>query len=150
MTGHSRLLFHEGHGHLGAQQNAQQIDLDDGFDLCGGHVAQIAASPVDAGVVDPVLDGAQIFDGKLAQPLDRGGVAHVALRGVDLCGTAARAVFGLQGVGGRRAVLDVANDHVVAAVQKFTRVGVSDAARAARNDDAALWLWLCFWRGVEW
>jgi len=130
----THLLRHNVHSRLGPEEDAQQVDFDHKLDLIGGDVHERPPAAVDAGVVDPVLEGAELLLGELSQLLHRLGIGHVALGVVD----AAVGVAGGQGLGGGRAVLDVADDDVVAAVHELPGVGESDAAGAAGDDDAAV------------
>ena len=53
-----------------AHQRAQQVDLDDSFDLLNGHVHELDPAAVDARVVDPVVDGPQVVLGEVGKRLD--------------------------------------------------------------------------------
>ena len=92
------------------------------------------ASTVDAGVVDPVLEGAKLLLGELSELLHTLGIGHIALGVVD----PAVGMTGSQCLGSRRAVLDVADDDVVSTVHELSSVGEADTPGAAGDDDAAL------------
>jgi len=130
----THLLRHNVHGNLGTEEDAHQVDLDHKLNLTYWDIHEGPASTVDTGVVDPVLEGATLLLGKFSEFLDTLGIAHIALGVVD----PAVGMTGGQSLGGRRAVLDVADDDVVSTVHELSSVGEADTPGTAGDDDAAL------------
>mmetsp|Transcript_6894 Transcript_6894/g.23531 ORF Transcript_6894/g.23531 Transcript_6894/m.23531 type:complete len:234 (-) Transcript_6894:37-738(-) len=119
----ARLLVHELDGHLGAVEDAEQVDVHHGRNGLRLEVHERTAAAIDAGVVDPVADGAELLLGKLAEHLDVLEAAHVAL-GAEYLGVVSNALF--DGGHRRRRVLDVADDHRVSSLSELDCVRPAD------------------------
>mmetsp|Transcript_22513 Transcript_22513/g.57142 ORF Transcript_22513/g.57142 Transcript_22513/m.57142 type:complete len:234 (+) Transcript_22513:139-840(+) len=63
------LLMHELDGHLRAVEHAEEVHFDHCLDRLDRHVDERPAAAVDASVVDPPADGAELFLGELAEQL---------------------------------------------------------------------------------
>mmetsp|Transcript_25765 Transcript_25765/g.68837 ORF Transcript_25765/g.68837 Transcript_25765/m.68837 type:complete len:216 (-) Transcript_25765:31-678(-) len=132
MADRARLLGHELHRGLGAEERAQKVDLDHGLD---GTIAELREGPttaVDTGIVDPVVDQPELLLGGRREVVHRLGARHVALHAVDL----AVRVLGLERRNGSRRILDVADHHRMPARQELVGVAEAHAVGAAGDHDA--------------
>ena len=125
MTIHSNtyLFGHNVHGSLCAQKSTQQVHLDNKINLADGDLPQSTTSSVDTGVVDPVLDLAKLFLGKLSKVLNALGIRHIALGVEDL----SVGMTALECSGSACAVLHVTDDHIVAPVHELAGIGESNS-----------------------
>ena len=64
------LLLHHLDRGVGAQQQADEVDLDDGLDDGRGHLGEGPPAAVDTGVVNPVVHRAQLLRRELGHRLD--------------------------------------------------------------------------------
>mmetsp|Transcript_17128 Transcript_17128/g.42536 ORF Transcript_17128/g.42536 Transcript_17128/m.42536 type:complete len:356 (+) Transcript_17128:213-1280(+) len=117
-----------------AQEQADEVDLDDGLDDVGGHLGEGAAAAVDAGVVDPVVHRAELLRREVGQPLHGGAVGHVALDAVDARGPVR--VLRFQGRHRRLRVLDIADHHPVPLPHELVSIRPAHTASSTGNDHA--------------
>jgi len=121
---------HNIHGHLGAEEDAQEIDFHDRLHLRHGQLRERPSSSIDPRIIYPIANVSQFVLGEFPEFFAAGGIADVALCVIDI----AVGVVGRQGFGGGCTVLDVADDDVVAAVHEFAGVGEAYSAGGASYD----------------
>ena len=78
MARHSTLIEHELHGHLRADEHAEHVHLDHGFNRFIGHLEERFPATVERRVVDPVVHRAQLFFRRCGELADRRRVRDVA------------------------------------------------------------------------
>mmetsp|Transcript_16759 Transcript_16759/g.45141 ORF Transcript_16759/g.45141 Transcript_16759/m.45141 type:complete len:246 (-) Transcript_16759:10-747(-) len=129
------LLVHELDGLLRAQQDTDEVYLDNCLDDVGGELSERPAAAVDARVVNPVPHCTKVFLGKLSKLLHAVRLAHVALGAIH--GRTIGYALPNRGHGCVR-VLDVTDHDRVAPLRELDRVCPAHSRSATRDHHAGL------------
>mmetsp|Transcript_58459 Transcript_58459/g.92625 ORF Transcript_58459/g.92625 Transcript_58459/m.92625 type:complete len:223 (+) Transcript_58459:410-1078(+) len=127
----SSLLLHHAHCSMGAQEDSTQIHTNDGLDRFRADLGEASSATVDACIVDPVVHNSNFFLHKVNQFVDALDVRHIAHGAENACFLS---VLLLQGFHRVRAILDIANDHLVSPCQEFIGIRKAHSGGATRDD----------------
>mmetsp|Transcript_1229 Transcript_1229/g.2845 ORF Transcript_1229/g.2845 Transcript_1229/m.2845 type:complete len:205 (+) Transcript_1229:671-1285(+) len=130
---HSFLLLHQLQCDLSADQDANQVDLDHRLHDGEGHLKEGSAAAVDAGIVDPIVNDANLGLCELCKALHALGIGHVCNRPEDPAD--AIRVLLPDRLYSRLRILHVAYHHPMTKPNKFIGIRKSDTTRTTSDDE---------------